>query len=75
MIREVITPQQTKVNLTTPQSYLHKKIEFIAFPVEQEKILGSNIESLAGSLSKYADITKQSLEDGAFANAMLIKHQ
>jgi len=82
MVREIIKPTKNSINIQIPDEYINKKLEFIIFPIEEnEKIdkksyqTQSDIESLGGVFSKYADPSKRDLEDKAWEMHVVDKYK
>ena len=74
MIREIIRPQQNQITVNIPDDYIDKEIEFIAFPINNNKTIKTKRKkSLRGVFNKYADISKISLEDNAWQNCIVNK--
>lgn len=78
MIREVLRPQNRKITIKIPASYVGKKLEFILFPLEEDeknehKLKHSDQKSLKGVLNQYADNSKIALEDTAWQNRAIRK--
>lgn len=77
MIREVIKPQNSDFHIKIPTEYINRTVEFIMFPIDEyeevAKTENKQINSLRGSLSKYADSSKVALEDGAWQASVIDK--
>ena len=69
MIRKIIRPKKDSLTIKIPREYIGKKIEYIIFPIEnhdENKGNEFNIDTLGGSLRKYADQHKRDLEEKAW---------
>ena len=71
MIREIVKPKDNTLIIKIPQEYIGKEIEYIVFPLKnnksiEKKDLSSDISILGGSLHKYAKKNKIKLEDKAW---------
>ena len=79
MIREVIRPQHNNFTIKIPNSYIDRDVEFIMFPLDQEetfqKVKYQDISTLGGSLNKYANLSKMSLEDNAWELHIIDKYR
>jgi len=56
MIRTIITPDNTNVNLSIPSDYVGRKIEVMYYPVdeliEEKPLVAKNMSSFKGLLSE-----------------------
>ncbi len=78
MIRELIVPTTNHFQITIPDEYLGRQVEFIMFPLEQNEIPAihtQDINTLGGSLNKYADISKIASEDSAWESYVMDKYK
>ena len=68
MIREIVKPKDNTLIIKIPQEYIGKEIEYIIFPLKNNKNIEkiTDISSLGGSLHKYANPDKRKLEDKAW---------
>lgn len=69
MLRELITPMTNDFHITIPNEYIGRQVEFIMFALDEERPFltnNQNIETLGGSLNKYADLSKIELEQNAW---------
>jgi hypothetical protein len=67
MIRTIITPVQNSISIDLPDNYLGKKVEVIAFPLdeEMEKSPKKTMDDFWGIISKErADELNKEIEQG-----------
>ncbi|WP_297443040.1 hypothetical protein [Sulfurimonas sp.] len=78
MIREMIRPQYTSLNISIPTSYIDRDIEIIMFPVDEknmdEKKLSTSNKSLKGVFSSYANKSLVDLEEDAWKQHIIEKY-
>jgi len=79
MIRKIIKPSDNNLIIKIPDEYIGQEVEYIVFPINSnnnfKKNDNSDIESIGGSLSKYANRQKQKLEDSAWELHIIEKFQ
>ena len=56
MIREIITPEEESYRIRLPKEYLHRKIEILIFPIQNQEDAKSKSEDIV--LEKAAGILK-----------------
>ena len=79
MIREMIRPQHTSININIPESYIDRDIEIIVFPVDKDsrvkKEIKASKKSLKGVFSGYANSSLISLEENAWKQHIVDKYR
>jgi len=62
MIREIIRPQYTNFTITVPTDYIDREIEFIMFPLDEQRSIATtkkkSTKSLKGVFAHYGDDAK-----------------
>jgi len=75
LVREVIRPQYTNYTIIIPTDYIDREIEFIMFPIDEQKSIQKvekeNAKSLRGIFHHYADNSKIALEDKAWQTSVV----
>ena len=79
MIREIVKPKDNNLVINIPDEYIGQEIEYIVFPVHtaniKEKVTDKDIDSVAGSLHKYANPSKMESEDKAWEMHVMEKFE
>lgn len=72
-LRKTVDSNDLEPLFNLPEALRNRKVEVIILPVDEKKENASSV-SLAGKLSKYANPSLISLENGAWSNALRQKH-